>query len=113
MARQLVPSAIDWLRLAPAAALPAGQSVMVDVDHIEIAVFHTRSGFRAVADACPHTGGPLSQGQVDCDSVSCPWHGWRYSLADGHREDRKGSPLHVYDVEERDGWIWLRVPGDQ
>jgi nitrite reductase (NADH) small subunit len=37
----------------------------------------------ALLDRCPHKGGPLSQGIVFGDSVTCPLHNWTIALADG------------------------------
>jgi nitrite reductase (NADH) small subunit len=37
----------------------------------------------ALLDACPHKGGPLSQGIVFGRAVSCPLHQWTIALTDG------------------------------
>jgi nitrite reductase (NADH) small subunit len=37
----------------------------------------------ALLDACPHKGGPLSQGIVLGQTVACPLHNWQIGLADG------------------------------
>jgi nitrite reductase (NADH) small subunit len=37
----------------------------------------------ALADRCPHKGGPLSQGIVHGDRVACPLHNWNIALASG------------------------------
>jgi len=37
----------------------------------------------ALADRCPHKGGPLSQGIVFGDRVACPLHNWTIELATG------------------------------
>ena len=37
----------------------------------------------ALLDACPHKGGPLSQGIVFGRSVACPLHNWTIALEDG------------------------------
>lgn len=51
----------------------------------EIAVFHTMRGeFYALVNKCPHKQGPLSQGLVHGDTVSCPLHNWNISLRTGH-----------------------------
>jgi nitrite reductase/ring-hydroxylating ferredoxin subunit len=37
----------------------------------------------ALADRCSHRGGPLSDGELDGDCVTCPWHGSTFSVTDG------------------------------
>jgi nitrite reductase/ring-hydroxylating ferredoxin subunit len=32
---------------------------------------------------CPHLAGPLFQGSVSAERVTCPWHGWTFSLGTG------------------------------
>ena len=34
-------------------------------------------------DKCPHKAGPLSQGIVHGDTVTCPLHSWKIQLEDG------------------------------
>jgi len=45
---------------------------------------------RAFEAFCPHMEGPLFAGSIADGIVTCPWHGWRYSLADGRRVDAEG-----------------------
>ncbi len=50
----------------------------------DIAVFRTADdAVFALRDQCPHSQGPLSQGIVHGDSVTCPLHGWLISLHSG------------------------------
>ena len=50
----------------------------------DIAVFRTGDGrIFALRDACPHKGGPLSQGIVHGHQVACPLHNWNIDLATG------------------------------
>src|SRR5215813_1562579 len=100
----------QWVRLAPESALARGRSVCVEVDGDLVAVFHTASGYYGLADACLHMGGPLSEGELEPAAVTCPWHGWRYSLSSGERVDRRGQTTMAYPVEVRDGWLWLGPP---
>ena len=49
-----------------------------------IAVFRTAAnGVFALVDECPHRRGPLSEGIISGDTVTCPLHNWVISLQDG------------------------------
>lgn len=74
-----------WLDIGPTSQIDPGTAVTLPVEGgEEIAVFHTMRGeFYALVNKCPHKQGPLSQGIVHGDSVSCPLHNWRISLKTG------------------------------
>ena len=74
----------------------------------------------ALNDRCPHRGVPLSLGdQQFPGTISCPYHGWTYGLADGVLAavitDGPDSPIcgkvrvKTYPVAERLGMVWLYV----
>lgn len=74
-----------WLDLGPVTQIEPGMAATLPViGGEEIAVFHTMHGeFYALVNKCPHKQGPLSQGIVHGDSVTCPLHNWRISLRSG------------------------------
>ena len=43
--------------------------------------------FGVVSNACNHVGGPLGEGRLDGDYITCPWHNWKF-----HRCNGKGEP---------------------
>ena len=50
----------------------------------EVAIFRAAGDkVFALLDRCPHKGGPLSQGIVLADGVTCPLHNWTIGLEDG------------------------------
>jgi len=53
----------------------------------EYRVVETASGYFAHPTLCPHLGGPLEQATLEDDHVVCPWHGYRFSLANGRAAD--------------------------
>lgn len=78
------------------------------VDGRRIAVFRLPAGFSATDAACPHKGGPLSDGLVADGCVTCPLHNWRLDLTTGEvRGDDTVVPIH--DVVVREGRLWVRI----
>ena len=75
----------EFIKIANASDLPAGQAMVVELEGRSIAVFNVSGQFYALDNICAHRGGPLGEGFVDQNNltVQCPWHGWTYSLASG------------------------------
>jgi nitrite reductase/ring-hydroxylating ferredoxin subunit len=63
--------------------IPLGRMWYVDVDGLPIALANVGGTIYAFSDACRHEGGPLSSGVLIEDTVTCPWHGWTYSVRTG------------------------------
>jgi nitrite reductase (NADH) small subunit len=77
-----------------------------------IAVFRTADDrVFAVADRCPHKGGPLSQGIVFGDRVACPLHNWAIGLADGCAEAPDEGCVTTYPVRVESGQVFIQVAG--
>ncbi len=45
----------------------------------------------ATANACPHKGGPLAEGIVHGQSVTCPLHNWVFDLNTGAAQSEDAS----------------------
>lgn len=75
----------EWLDLGPVNQIPLRGARAVPVwGGEEIALFRTGDDrVYALVNRCPHKGGPLSQGIVHGDKVTCPLHDWKISLATG------------------------------
>ena len=74
----------------------------------EVLVVGTDEGIRAVDRACPHEGYRLDGGQIRGQELTCPAHGWRFDLRSGACVTA-GEDLRTYDVEVRDGAIFVDV----
>lgn len=74
-----------WVRVAAVADIPLlGARVVETASGKPVALFRTAAlKVHAVLDRCPHKGGPLSQGLVHGERVSCPLHSWQIDLTNG------------------------------
>ena len=75
----------DWKKICALGDVPVLGARVVDSEaHGRIAVFRSASDdVFAVLDKCPHKAGPLSQGIVHGNTVTCPLHSWKIQLEDG------------------------------
>ena len=69
--------------VAALADIPPGRMRYADIDGLPIALANVGGTIYAFGDACRHEGGPLSAGVLIEDTVTCPWHGWTYSVRTG------------------------------
>jgi nitrite reductase [NAD(P)H] small subunit len=91
--------------VAPSDDLPVGGARAYAVGDAMVAVYRLRSGeLRAVDAVCPHSGGPLADGQFDAKKVICPLHSYFFSLADGTCLNGDYA-VRTYPVREEDGKI--------
>lgn len=75
-----------------------------------IAVFRTSGGeIFAIDDRCPHKQGPLSQGIVHGNAVTCPLHNLVIDLESGEAQGPDGGSVTTFPVDVRDGRILLDV----
>lgn len=78
---------------------PPGSARCITLDGQEIAVFAFDNHYRAVANRCPHTGGPLVLGTLRDETIVCPWHGDVFDLCDGRSlTDTTPHSIAVYAV---------------
>lgn len=74
----------QWVEVGSVADIPLRGSRVVSTSRGDIAIFKTAEGrVFALWDKCPHKGGPLSQGIVHGDQVTCPLHNWVIGLETG------------------------------
>jgi nitrite reductase (NADH) small subunit len=98
---------VTWLRIGRAEDIPRLEGRSVRIGERRVAVFRLPGGWAAIDHACPHKGGPLSDGIVADGCVTCPLHGQRFSLRTGERQDADGAGVQTYEVRECDGYLEL------
>lgn len=104
----------DWIDIAALDDIPPLGSRIVRTDEMDIAVFRTGDdGVFALRDACPHKGGPLSQGIVHGTSVTCPLHNWKIDLASGDALGPDEGCTNVFATRVENGRVLLALKADE
>lgn len=84
MANKMNEQTENWIEVGSIDDIPVQGARVVQTDKGDIAVFRTlEDEVFALRDQCPHKGGPLSQGIVHGNKVTCPLHNWNIHLESG------------------------------
>jgi len=88
------------ISLGPISQLRAGLPRSIEVEGQRFQLREHAGELVAHAGLCPHLGGPLEEAQIFDGHLICPWHGYRFSLADGRNPDgRACAPAQLGRVE--------------
>ena len=78
--------------------LKPGEGKAIEINGREIALFNVNGRFYAIDNTCVHRGGPLAEGEVADDIVTCPWHGWEYDVKTGVNPLNSQIKVKKYEV---------------
>ena len=97
-----------WVDIAALDDVPQRGARVVKTAAGCVAVFRTASDeVYALNNACPHKGGPLSEGIVHGASVTCPLHNWVFSLETGEAQGADVGRVQTYAARVENGRILL------
>lgn len=98
---------MSWIDIADIDDIPLRGARKIKTAVGCVALFRTGTQeVFAASDLCPHKGGPLSEGIIHDQSVTCPLHNWVFDLNTGQAKDEDGS-IAIFPVQVRDGRILL------
>lgn len=108
------PEASYTICLASVDDIPEGQGREFRVGDQFIAIFRHNGQFYALEDMCPHAGAPLNDGPLEGATVTCLWHGWRFSLHDGACLNvPRGHPVPTYPITIEGHDLYVTLPVSQ
>lgn len=72
---------------------------VITISGRQVLLVNIKGSIFAVENECPHQGSPLNAAIVKEGHISCPRHGYRFSLADGSCSEHPECTLKTYPVE--------------
>jgi nitrite reductase/ring-hydroxylating ferredoxin subunit/uncharacterized membrane protein len=105
--------AAEFTAVAPAADVPENEPTKVTFGATSIMLVRRGEVVHALKDTCAHLGGPLSQGELKADTITCPWHFSTFRITDGAVLHGPASSRQVsYRARVNDGQVELQGPHD-
>ena len=100
----------DVIESASTGDVPVGGAKTVRVGEKTIALYHTRSGFYATDNTCPHRGGPLAEGDLIGNEITCPWHLWGFDVTTGLCAGNSEISVQTHELRVEGDRILVRLP---
>jgi nitrite reductase/ring-hydroxylating ferredoxin subunit/uncharacterized membrane protein len=92
------------------ADFPEGKLVKVLAGSMPVLVVRVDGKLAAIANTCSHAGGPLNEGTLDRDRVTCPWHASVFCVRDGRVEHGPATfDQPRFDVREQGGRVEVKL----
>jgi nitrite reductase/ring-hydroxylating ferredoxin subunit len=73
----------EFVKVADVNDVKPGTGMVADVNGHQVAVFNVDGTYHAIDNVCVHRGGPLGEGDLNGEVVTCPWHGWEFNVKTG------------------------------
>jgi pyruvate oxidase len=111
-------SKLEWHRVAGNDELPEGRVTTVTAGTHSMALTHVDGEYAAMANRCPHQGGPLGEGSIERGEkgqcwLRCPWHGWDFDPKTGRSPGgHEDSGQTLYPIEIRKDGIYVGLEAD-
>jgi nitrite reductase/ring-hydroxylating ferredoxin subunit len=93
-------SVADFVKIARLDDIPPGALKRLDIEGDPIVIANVEGQLFAFGAECTHQGGPLDEGYLDGDVVTCPWHSGQFNVKTGEVEaPPPATPVPVYPVK--------------
>lgn len=99
----------EFKKIATVDEIPSGQGRIFEVNGNQIAVWNLNGNFYAFQNVCPHRGGPVGEGEIEGNTITCPWHGWRFDITSGINPFNPAAKLSCYAVKVDNNEVHVSV----
>jgi nitrite reductase (NADH) small subunit len=89
----------EFVKVANLSDLDVGSCKAVEAAGRSIALFNVGGTIYALDNTCLHRGGPLGEGIIEGEVLTCPWHMWEYNVCTGEKVDSPDLKVSTYPVQ--------------
>ncbi|HEX2055346.1 MAG TPA: non-heme iron oxygenase ferredoxin subunit [Nitrospiraceae bacterium] len=89
----------DFVRIAGTDDVKPGSGMVAEINGKTIALFNVDGKYHAIDNTCVHRGGPLGEGELEGEVVTCPWHGWQFNVTTGGCVNNPAARVMSYQVQ--------------
>ncbi len=98
-----------FVRAALLSEIPSGKNKNVTVNNVPIGLYNVGGKVYATSGVCLHAGGPVGDGILEENIITCPWHGWQYDVTTGANQVMPAIKLKTFKAEVRGKDIYVDI----
>lgn len=103
----------DFVKVAETTGFEPGMIKHAELDGRAIAVANVDGSFFAIDSECTHRGGPLAEGELEGEVLTCPWHGAQFNVKTGEAiRFPAGMPVSSYNVKVEGSDVLMETPDE-
>ncbi len=100
----------EWADVGAEADLKKSPLQEVRIGRAKIALTFHEGKWGAISGVCNHVGGPLGNGTLEGDYVTCPWHYWKFHYRTGEGEPGyEADKVPMHEVKVENGRVLVRA----
>jgi nitrite reductase/ring-hydroxylating ferredoxin subunit len=90
----------DYVKATTIDAVADGTAIRVMIGDVPVAIVRSEGEIYAIHDVCSHANVPLSEGEIEDQTIECWLHGSRFDLVTGRPTGLPATqPVPVYPVK--------------
>jgi len=99
----------EFVEVAAVSDLKSGDAKTVEVKGMQIALYNVNGNFYASTNVCPHRSGPLGEGMLDGEVITCPLHGWQFNVKSGEYVVVPAIKIETYETKIENGKVFVKL----
>ncbi len=99
----------EFVTVANKDELKPGECKVVEVKGRTLALYNVDGTYFATDNTCLHRGGPLGEGDLDGNIITCPWHGWQYDVTTGENTFDPNTKVQKFEVQVAGEQVQVKI----
>ena len=98
------------VKIATTDLIEPGQKKLVEADGWGLLVCNVSGAYYVISPVCPHEDGPLQDGSLVGEVVTCPVHGYDFNVRTGECLFDSELGVATYPVKIHGGDLYVELP---
>lgn len=100
----------EFTKVAAVSEIPSGSMKGFMVNGEKLLVANINGNFYAMGSICTHRGGPLEEGELSGNTLTCPWHGAQFDVTTGTPTMPPAQmPVKKFEVKVENNDVFVKV----